>query len=29
MGREANQGEIGFVIADEYYAIRDYAKPSP
>lgn len=24
MGREANQGEIGLVIADEYFAIRDY-----
>lgn len=26
MGREANQGEIGLVIADEYYAIRDYTE---
>ena len=24
MGIEANQGEIGLVIADEYFAIRDY-----
>jgi hypothetical protein len=24
MGREANQGEVGLVIADEYFAIRDY-----
>ena len=24
MGRETNQGEIGLVIADEYFAIRDY-----
>jgi hypothetical protein len=24
MGREANQGEIGLVIADQYFAIRDY-----
>lgn len=24
MGREAKQGEIGLVIADEYFAIRDY-----
>jgi hypothetical protein len=29
MGREANQGEIGLVIADEYFAIRDYTEPSP
>lgn len=26
MGREANQGEVGLVIADEYFAIRDFAK---
>lgn len=24
MGRETQQGEIGLVIADEYFAIRDY-----
>jgi hypothetical protein len=24
MGREANQGEIGLVIGDEYFAIRDF-----
>ena len=24
MGRETNQGEIGLVIGDEYFAIRDY-----
>ena len=24
MGRDANQGEIGMVIADQYFAIRDY-----
>jgi hypothetical protein len=24
MGREAEQGEIGLVIADHYYAIRDF-----
>lgn len=28
MGRETNQGEIGLVIADEYFAIRDYSEPS-
>ncbi|MFT5686467.1 MAG: hypothetical protein ACI8RZ_007423 [Myxococcota bacterium] len=28
MGREASQGEIGLVIADEYFAIRDYEEPS-
>jgi len=28
MGREANQGEIGLVIADEYFAIRDYEEPT-
>jgi hypothetical protein len=25
MGREANQGEVGLVIGDEYFAIRDFA----
>lgn len=29
MGRETNQGEIGLVIADEYFAITDYTEPSP
>ena len=28
MGRDANQGEIGLVIADEYFAIRDYMEPT-
>lgn len=27
MGRVANQGEIGLVIADEYFAIRNYEEP--
>lgn len=27
MGRETNQGEIGLVIADEYFAIVDYTEP--
>jgi hypothetical protein len=27
MGREAKQGEIGLVISDSYYAIRDYEEP--
>lgn len=26
MGRETNQGEVGLVIADEYFAISDFAK---
>lgn len=26
MGREPNQGEVGLVIADEYFAIRDFGK---
>jgi hypothetical protein len=26
MGREAHQGEIGLVIGDEYFAIRDYSE---
>jgi hypothetical protein len=26
MGREALQGEIGLVIGDEYFAIRDFAE---
>lgn len=29
MGRETNQGEIGLVIADQYFAIRDYEEPKP
>ena len=29
MGRETNQGEIGLVIADEYFAIQDYEEPAP
>jgi hypothetical protein len=27
LGRETNQGEIGLVIADEYFAIHDYTEP--
>lgn len=26
-GREANQGEVGLVIGDEYFAIREFAEP--
>jgi hypothetical protein len=26
MGREARQGEVGLVIGDEYFAIRDFAE---
>ena len=26
MGRETDQGEVGLVIGDEYYAIRDFRK---
>jgi hypothetical protein len=26
MGREAQQGEIGLVVGDEYFAIRDFGK---
>ena len=29
MGREARQGEIGLVIGDEYFAIRDFAEDGP
>jgi hypothetical protein len=29
MGRETHQGEIGLVIADEYFAIRDFEEPVP
>ena len=29
MGRATNQGEIGLVIADEYFAFRDYEEPEP
>jgi hypothetical protein len=29
MGREAHQGEIGLVIADEYFAIRDFEEGKP
>jgi hypothetical protein len=29
MGREANQGESGLVIADEYFAIRNYGESEP
>ncbi len=28
MGRETAQGEIGLVIADEYFALRDYKEPT-
>jgi hypothetical protein len=27
MGRETHQGEIGLVIADRYYAIRNFKEP--
>jgi hypothetical protein len=26
MGREARQGEVGLIIGDEYFAIRDFGK---
>jgi hypothetical protein len=26
MGREARQGEVGLVVGDEYFAIRNFAK---
>ncbi len=26
MGRETHQGEIGLVIGDEYFAIRDFSE---
>lgn len=26
MGRETNQGEVGLVVGDEYFAIRDFAE---
>jgi hypothetical protein len=26
MGREARQGEVGLVVGDEYFAIRDFAQ---
>jgi hypothetical protein len=26
LGREANQGEVGLVIGDEYLAFRDFSK---
>lgn len=26
MGRDTNQGEVGLVVADEYFAIRDFAQ---
>ena len=26
MGREADQGEIGLVVGDEYFAIRDFSE---
>lgn len=29
MGRATNQGEIGLVIADEYFAIQDYEELAP
>jgi hypothetical protein len=30
MGRDTQQGEIGLVIADEYFAIRDFdEEPTP
>jgi hypothetical protein len=29
MGREAHQGEIGLVVGDAYFAIRDFAEEHP
>jgi len=29
MGREAKQGEVGLVIADRYYAIREFKEARP
>jgi hypothetical protein len=26
MGREARQGEIGLIVGDEYFAIREYGE---
>jgi len=26
MGREAHQGEIGLVVGDEYFAIREFGE---
>lgn len=26
MGRETNQGEVGLIVGDEYFAIRDFAE---
>jgi len=26
MGRDARQGEVGLVVGDEYFAIRDFAE---
>ena len=26
LGREARQGEIGLVVGDEYFAIRDFSE---
>jgi len=26
MGRDAGQGEVGLVVGDEYFAIRDFAE---
>ena len=26
MGREAHQGEVGLIVGDEYFAIRDFAE---
>jgi hypothetical protein len=26
MGRDARQGEVGLVIGDEYFAIRDFGE---
>ena len=26
MGRETNQGEVGLVVGDEYFAMRDFVK---
>jgi len=26
MGREARQGEVGLIVGDEYFAIREYGE---
>ena len=29
LGREARQGEIGLVVGDEYFAVRDFSEGGP